>query len=287
MTSTAQPTKSPTVGAAADHSPCDCHFHVFKACESVDAARYVPSYTSTLVDWQADAARVDVTRGVVVQPSFLGTDNRLLLATLAACTDDLRGVAVVSESVSESELRNLHANGVRGIRLNLMGCADDERTIRELPSLWWSGLIAAGLHLELHSDIGRIAALLPRVPSDITVVLDHFAKPQTAVLADATVAAVRGREHAGSTTYVTLSGAYRQGAADTLAPSTKCKALATIWLDVLGRERLLWGSDWPCTNYESEADYASLREQLASWLPDHGDQNATLSTNPDRLYWRK
>ena len=268
-------------------APCDCHFHVFSAEERSIEARYAPDYAASLTDWENLSQVSGVRRGVVVQPSFLGTDNRQLLATLASRAEELRGVAVVSESVSESELCALHANGVRAVRLNLMGCPDDERAIRDLPSSWWTSLMAAGLHLELHSEIGRISSLLPLIPQCIVVVLDHFAKPQTAHLADATVAAVRARERGGSTTYVTLSGAYRLGATDTLARSTKSKALAALWLDVLGHDHLLWGSDWPCTNYESEADYAYLREQLASWLPDLGDQDAALSSNPDRLYWRE
>ena len=265
---------------------CDCHFHVFNAGESASETRYVPEYTASLNDWESQAAAARVKRGIVVQPSFLGINNQLLLETLVSKPDDLRGVAVVSESVSGRELRHLYAGGVRGIRLNLMGHARDEEAIRELPSSWWSGLLAAGLHLELHSEIGRIASLLPLIPHDIVVVLDHFAKPQAARLTDATVVAVCERVRAGSETYITLSGAYRLGAADALEQSTRSEALATLWRDMLGRDRLLWGSDWPCTNYESKGDYGTLREQLASWLPDSADQTAALSTNPDRLYWR-
>ena len=267
-------------------SPCDCHFHVFSAQERSVEARYTPDYAASLSDWEKLSGLSGVQRGIVVQPSFLGIDNRLLLATLASRTDNLRGIAVVSQSVSESELRDLHANGVRGIRLNLMGCADDERAICDFPSSWWSGLIAAGLHLELHSDIGRIAVLLPQVPSDITVVLDHFAKPELASIADDTVVAVRHRQRAGGDTYVALSGAYRLGVDDPHAQKKFGTKLAALWRDELGRDRLLWGSDWPCTRHESEANYAALRDSLDHWLPDADDCGAALRINPQRLYWR-
>ncbi len=269
-----------------DPPACDCHFHVFNANENTAGARYAPDYATSLTDWEMHSSPLDIMRGIVVQPSFLGADNSLLLTTLAHRPDHLRGVAVVTESATDIELKDLHLRGVRGIRLNLMGAADDVQAIRELPATWWSALIAAGLHLELHSDIGRIAALLPLVPQGVTVVLDHFAKPRTASLADETVQATTSRQRTGGETYVTLSGAYRLGAGFG-TPQKKFSAdVAALWLDLLGRDRLLWGSDWPCTNYESEANYSRLRSELDQWLSDANERHAALHTNPERLYWR-
>lgn len=265
---------------------CDCHFHVFNAGEGIVLARYAPDYASSLSAWEAPARKAGVTRGVVVQPSFLGVDNRMLVATLRLNPEHLRGVAVVDESATEAELHHLHASGVRGVRLNLMGVTDDLQAIRNLPAAWWSALIAAELHLELHTDIGRVTTLLPWLPLNATVVLDHFAKAQTASLADETVQAVRRRREAGGTTHVTLSGAYRLGVSDALQQTKFSTELAAVWLDVLGRDFLLWGSDWPCTNHESAARYARLRDLLDHWLPDVNDRHAALHTNPQRLYWR-
>ena len=265
---------------------CDCHFHVFNAGQSAVGARYAPDYAASITDWETVAAESGITRGVLVQPSFLGVDNSQLLATLAQRPARLRGVAVVNQSATNAELLHLHANGVRGIRLNLMGVADDSQEIRGLPESWWSGLIAAGLHLELHSEIGRVAALLPLVPQGITVVLDHFAKPLDASRADATVQAVDARRRSGNVTYVTLSGAYRLGANDALLQAKLSAELATVWLELLGRDYLLWGSDWPCTNYESDANYSRLRDTLDDWLPSAEDKHAALRDNPQRLYWR-
>ena len=265
---------------------CDCHFHVFNAGERYAEARYSPNYSAMLTDWEALSTLSQVRRGVLVQPSFLGTDNRLLVAMLAKRTGDLRGVAVVDSVVSEIELLQLRADGVRGIRLNLMGDVEDTQAIRDLPSSWWSGLLAASLHLELHGEIGRIAALLPLVPRDIVVVLDHFAKPQTASLADETVAAVTGRQRAGGETYVTLSGAYRLGAHDAQTSTGLATGLAKVWLETLGRDHLLWGSDWPCTNHEAQVSCVTPSHTLEQWLPNAGDRRAALQTNPQRLYWR-
>ena len=87
-------------------------------------------------------------------------------------------------------------------------------------------------------------------------------------------------------TYVTLSGAYRLAAGEVPPQKNFSEQLAGLWRDLLGRDRLLWGSDWPCTNHESDANYAALRARLNDWLPETGDRQAALQTNPQRLYWR-
>lgn len=277
-----QNTMPPTTNDAAITPACDCHFHVFDAHQAAPGARYVPSYSATLDDWEAHAQRSGVSRGVLVQPSFLGTDLRRLLAALRARPLMLRGVAVVSANAKSTELQALHALGVRGVRLNLMGAANDVDALRALPATWWSAVLQAGLHVELHADVGRMASLLPWVPTDACVVLDHFAKPERVDANDATVRAVRERTQAGAATYVTLSGAYRQSAGTQLHSA----ALAALLLAELGASQLLWASDWPCTNFEREADYVRLLNVLGDWLPNADDHRAALGANAKRLYWR-
>jgi predicted TIM-barrel fold metal-dependent hydrolase len=255
----------------------DCHFHVFAAHEAVPGARYTPGYSAALSQWQRAAGKAGVTRGVVVQPSFLGTNASQLLAALAANPEGLRGVAVVDNDVSLETLAALRAAGVRGVRLNLYGEADDVGALRALPSQWWSALAAADLHLELHTHIGRAAALVPHIPRETTLVLDHFAKPETARADDPTLRAVAAR---GGNTWVTLSAAYRQ------APGISLPVLTQCWLDTLGPPALLWGSDWPCTNFEALADFARLAAALDEWLPKEEMRNQVLCENPQRLYWR-
>jgi 2-pyrone-4,6-dicarboxylate lactonase len=58
-------------------------------------------------------------RAVLVQASVNGTDNSAIAAAIKSGTFTLRGVAVVSESVTDAELEDLHAAGFRGIRINV------------------------------------------------------------------------------------------------------------------------------------------------------------------------
>lgn len=252
----------------------DTHFHVFQAGEAVPSARYVPNYHATLADWMAQAAQVGVGRGVWVQPSFLGTDNRWMVQALETHPDVLRGVAVVAADASPELLRALNASGVRGLRLNLAGVSHDIPEWTRADSVWQS-LYELGWHVEVHTDTGRLTHVLQQLPSDVPLVVDHMAKPAQALASDASVRALAKRA-ATVPTYVKLSGAYRLGSVD-------ASTLAQVWLDVLGAQALLWGSDWPCTNHEHLAQYSTLFAALARWTgPTHLAD--ILANNPERLY---
>ncbi len=252
----------------------DCHFHVFEAGRAVAQARYVPAYAATIKQWSDKAGRVGVSHGVLVQPSFLGEDNRLLLSTLAAHSNRLIGVAVVSPRTSPHELAAMHALGVRGVRLNLSGRSHDlSGWARE--HAYWDRLLSMGWHVEVHTDPGRLPDVLPQLPSSLHVVVDHMAKPLKPRPSDPTLRLL-GRLGPGRVS-VKLSGGYRLGDVD---PQETAHSL----LDELGCSALLWGSDWPCTNFENWADYPALHATLSQWLePAHLE--AVTRINPLRLYW--
>ena len=54
-------------------------------------------------------------------------------------------------------------------------------------------LMASGMHLELHADVGGSPPCCHGVPSGVMVVLDHFAKPAAANADDPTLRAVQRR----------------------------------------------------------------------------------------------
>ena len=253
----------------------DTHFHVFQAGEAVDQARYVPQYTAALQDWQALAQSVGVTRGVCVQPSFLGADNSLMVSALEARPHALRGVAVVATDIHPDELQALHVSGVRGIRLNLAGIDHSIPEWTRAERLWLN-IFELGWHLEVHTDQGALPKVLTQLPADIPLVIDHMAKPSEANARDASVQSLTQRAQKFST-HIKLSGAYRLG-------KVNADELAHIWLHELGPQALLWGSDWPCTNYEQLADYPRLFSALESWVgAEHVEM--VLSHNPQHLYW--
>lgn len=253
----------------------DTHFHVFNAGVATEGARYVPQYNALLADWTQQAQLVGITRGVWVQPSFLGTDNQLMIEALKAHPDMLRGIAVVNPDVSLETLKLFHDAGVRGIRLNLAGTPHDISEWTQTDRLW-QAINSMGWHLEIHTDQGKLPSVLQQLPSDIILVIDHMAKPSEAESDDPTILSIKQRANSAPV-YVKLSGAYRLGQVD----STR---LASLLLNELGSDALLWGSDWPCTNHEAFGDFNALIEQAHAWLPVNIFEHV-LWANPMKLYW--
>jgi len=257
----------------------DCHFHIFDAGQAAPSARYRPPYAATLPDWQRLAGALGDPFGVVVQTSFLGTDNTALLGALRAMPARLRGVAVVDPGVSDATLRELDDAGVRGIRLNLYRDPGWQR-IGTAP---WRALFARvatlGWHVELHTDNGDGGTVLAALDdvlgeSGVAVVLDHFGRPGATGVADpvfSVAAAVRARRQV----WVKCSAPYRL-----VAPGA-WRELAQRWLEVAGADRLLWGSDWPWTNHEAGARAGECSE-TSRW-PGTAPADASLN---EALRWR-
>ena len=256
----------------------DAHAHVFsRDAPAIAGARYRPAYGARLEDWTALWPRAGVTHGVLVQPSFFGFDNGELLQAIATLPRSLRGVAVVDPGISDDSLASLQAGGVRAIRLNLAGVAD----YTPFASHRWMALLerihARGMHVEVHGDAGRLPEIAPLLgPSHVRIVFDHFGNPgANDAQVDATFASVAALARP-CRVGVKLSGAYRLGDPDP-------RHLALRWLEIVGHENLLWGSDWPWTRHEERRDYGRLRGDLDRWLPE-GLAPRVLWDNAAALY---
>lgn len=253
----------------------DTHFHVFNAGVAIEGARYAPQYSARLADWIAQAQGVGVARGVWVQPSFLGTDNSWMVAALEAYPDMLRGIAVVSPAASLDDLRSLHQAGVRGIRLNLSGVSHEIPEWTQAENIW-QAIHELNWHLEVHTDQGQLPHVLTQLPSATPVVVDHMAKPLEACATDPTLLALSQRNKV-SPVYVKFSGAYRLGGVNS-------NTLASLLLSELGDSAVLWGSDWPCTNYEQFSDFENLTAQAREWIGSESLEQVMVA-NPLKLYW--
>ena len=243
----------------------DAHAHVFPelspAGAAVPEARYRPAYAARLDDWRALWPTAGVTHGVLTQVSFLGADNGELLRAIARDPARLRGVARVEPGIGDAGLAALAVGGVRAARLNLSGATDF--SVYGTPS--WRALLdaveALGWHVEVFTDAGRLPAVAAALgTSTVPIVFDHFGNPghdassiERSFEAAAALAARRS-------VAVKLSAPYRLGSADP-------EPLARRWLEIVGPEGLLWGSDWPWTRHEAGRDYAQLRAELDAWLP--------------------
>ena len=100
---------------------CDSHMHVIpeSGWTLVPGATYTPAAAPAEMLLRMLEA-LGLERGVVVQPSVFGTDNRAVVEAIACASQRLRGVAVVDPNITEEELQGLQAQGIRGVRFNLM-----------------------------------------------------------------------------------------------------------------------------------------------------------------------
>ncbi|HEX9570539.1 MAG TPA: amidohydrolase family protein [Rhodospirillales bacterium] len=259
----------------------DTHFHVFETGAPLAPQRNYTPHMITLDDWLAFAAAFGIERGVLIQPSVYGSDNTVLLKALAMDPERLRGVAVVDANASASELRRLHAAGVRGIRINTrnpggLGLADFDRIAARLAPLGWHIQLLVGSR---SLDILRSSASSSPVP----LVVDHFGLLPVDDPANlpAAVASLRRALDTGNC-YVKLSAPYRLTSGR--RPHEFAEIVRTL---VRGHaDRVLWGSDWPHT--ELFADMPGdddLVQEALTWLADHDVRRRVLITNPTRLYW--
>ncbi len=261
---------------------CDTHAHVFAAGDDhpmVPARSYTPP-PAPGENYLAMLAAVGCARGVLVQPSVYGTDNRYLLEVLGRSPDRLRGVAVVGPGVADRELEALHTAGVRGVRINVafpgggLGFDAMEALARRIAALGW--------HLQFLLDGRDLPGLLPRLRRlPCPGVIDHMGHlPAALGLGHPGFQAVRELA-AGCGWYVKLSGAYRLS-----ADFDGFKEVAPIARELIAAapERMLWGSDWPHVAVPRIPDTGRLRNLLPDWAPDEGTRNRILVDNPARLY---
>lgn len=272
-----------TVLSSSNLIAVDTHAHIFqRASAPVAGARYVPNYDATLAELFQQFATHGISHGVLVQPSFLGTDNTLLLAALRAHPGRLRGVVVVDPGIGSAQLAELAAAGVVGIRLNLVG-----QPLPNFQTAPWPVLLGELQKLDWLVEVQREARDLPSLvgpllAAGLNVVVDHFGRPDPQLGVEDPGFKYLLAQAPTRRLWVKLSGAYRNGPdgiGDAIAD-----AAAPQLLRAFGPERLLWGSDWPHTQFEHAEEYADARGQLDRWITDPAARRTVLETTPKALF---
>ena len=273
---------------------CDSHIHIVGdlARHKQVADRTYTAGPATLAQLEHHAARLGVGRFVVVQPSFYGADNSVLIGALAALDGRGRGVAVIDPaSIGQSELSGLAASGVCGLRINLYSTLAGTRGDALGRSFAETAAIAQrqGWHVEVIAPIAMLAeasALLARSP--VPVVIDHYGLHQGAAPNSEAGGALLGLLRLPHV-WMKLSAPYRCSG-DPLATRPDAAWLTAI----LGacRERCVWGSDWPHTRQTGGGvplpyrvlDYAAVLADFQASLPPGRPADDILRHNPARLY---
>ncbi len=276
-----RPTFVPPPGAV------DAHCHVFGPN---DVFPYAPERKYTPCDAgkaQLFALRdfLGFSRTVIVQATCHGADNRALVDALQASGGLARGVATVRDTVSDEELQQLHAAGVRGVRFNFV-----RRLVDPKPDAYYRAIIdriaPLGWHVVVYfeaADLGERWKFFTSLPT--TVVVDHMGRPDVSQPVD-------GPEFQR---FVKLMAEHGNVWSKVSCPERLSRVGPPGYADVVPfarhlverfPDRVLWGTDWPHPNMKDHMpDDGRLVDVIPHIAPTPELQQKLLVDNPMRLYW--
>lgn len=260
------------VGVSAGMGIADCHFHVIAPADRwpMHPGRAYTPAAASLADWRRTLGPLGVTHGVVVQPSFYGCDNRVLLAALEEGGGTLVGVAAVDGQVADTELDRLVAAGVRGVRVAHFEPGDPRALGGFVPLAAFEALeprlAARSMHLQLFTDSRLLPALERRLMrSRVPVVVDHMGRAPARLGARHEGLQALARLMRDGPVWTKLSGLANISEATPGYDDARAVHEALV---EAAPERLVWGSDWPHTRPAGERpDTVALWRLLQQWLP--------------------
>ena len=265
---------------------CDTHGHIFGP-----ATRYPwnPARGYTPPDALPDAyealhAALGVARGVLTQPSVYGTDNRCMLDYTSNNLGRMRAVVAVGPGVDDKALADMHAQGARGIRVNIADPGGNPfASFAELGGMAHR-LKPLGWHIELLLHVHQMDDVIDeirRLPVDISV--GHLGyMPAGMGVAHPKYQAFLGVVADGRC-WVKLTAPYRiSGLAHVPYADVAPFARALV---ACRPDRVLWGTDWPhpiCP--VAMPNDGDLTDHLAEWIPDEAIRRRVLVANPAELF---
>ncbi len=266
------------IAAGGQQYAVDTHAHVFtRGLPLATVRRYAPDYDVTAAEYLQRLDQHGLTHGVLVQPSFLGSDNSYLLAALRAHPQRLRGIAMVDDDISEEQLQHLHAAGVVGIRFNLIGGA----AVPDFGAPAWQRVLSSiaqrGWQVEIHREARDLQTIVPvLLDTGVKLVIDHFGRPDPELALNDP--GFRYLLDLGATgrVWVKLSAAYRTGGM--IAGQRMAAAALPLLRQAYGLSRLLWGSDWPHTQHERLTDYTQQCHEFCTLMPLPEERQVVLAT---------
>jgi predicted TIM-barrel fold metal-dependent hydrolase len=286
----------PSSGFEVPQGAVDCHHHIFDSRFPYSPTRRYTPPSATVADLQAFHAKIGISRTVIVQASVFGTDNRCMMDALKQLGENARGVAVIDRTFSASQLDDLSAGGVRGVRINLETGKDRDlnyaarrfdETVQQIAGRDWFIQVFAVMPI-----IEGLAARIMDQPHEI--IIDHFGLLKAADgVAQEGLACLLSLMEAKKV-YAKLSGAYM---ISKLKDYSDITPLARKLIET-APDRVIWGSNWPHTSGANRPanslptdiepfrheDDAYILGLVKDWAPDVTLRRKLLVDNPSRLF---
>ncbi len=272
----------------------DAHCHVFGPG---DQFPYAPERKYTPCDASKDQLfalrdKLGFERNVIVQATCHGADNRAMVDAVLSSGGLARGIATVRRDITDEQLRELDAAGVRGVRFNFVKRLVDFTPKEELLDI--AGRIAPlGWHVVVYfeaADLPELEDFFTALPT--TVVVDHMGRPDVTQPVD-------GPEFEGFVRFLADN--------PTVWSKVSCPERLSVtgppaldgeraaYRDVVPfarrivetfPDRVLWGTDWPHPNLKDHMpDDGLLVDFIPSIAVTPALQHQLLVANPLRLYW--
>lgn len=272
----------------------DAHCHVFGPGREFPFAperKYTPCDASKE---QLFALRdhLGFARNVIVQATCHGADNSALLDALQHADNRARGVVTLKRSVTDRQLTDLHAAGVRGVRFNFVRRLVDFTPRDELMEIA-ARIAPLGWHVVIYFeavDLPELWDFFTALPT--TVVVDHMGRPDVGLPVDGPQfelfmrfmreypnvwSKVSCPERLSVSGPPALNGernAYRD-----VVPFAR-RIVETF------PDRVLWGTDWPHPNLKDQMPDDGLLVDFIPHIATTAEQQRKLLVdNPARLYW--
>lgn len=291
------PTVKTPVNIQVPAGACDSHVHVFPDPSRFSSSRsFTPPKASAeqLLTLQKALMLEHV---VIVNSTVYGVTIQPVLEAITQLGQQrARGIALFDPTLTSKQLDELHAGGIRGIRvfLGLNADVDLNAAARNL-KIAEGQVYGRPWHIQVYGKHSVLAALNQQLGAlQVPVVFDHFCG----------IDAVQGLTQDGfkqmlelvgsGKAYVKLSGAYYCSDKAPDYPDITPFAKALI---AANPERVLWGSDWPhpsstpiatrkATDLSpaQDIDDGLMLNQLAVWASDTTVRKQILVDNPKRLY---
>ncbi|MBL8336506.1 MAG: amidohydrolase family protein [Rhodoferax sp.] len=272
----------------------DAHCHVFGPG---DVFPYAPErkYTPCDASWKQLFALRDhlgFDKNVIVQATCHGSDNRALVDALQRSGGKARGVATVSRDVTDAELQQMHAAGVRGTRFNFVRRLADF-TPRDVLLEIAQRIAPLGWHVVVYfeaQDLPELYDFFTALPT--TVVVDHMGRPDVRKPVDGPEFGLfvrMMREHPNIWSKVSCPERLSVSGPPALQGEQRAYQDVVPFARHLVEtfpDRVLWGTDWPHPNLKDHMpDDGLLVDFIPQIAPTAALQQRLLVDNPTRLYW--
>jgi predicted TIM-barrel fold metal-dependent hydrolase len=277
---------------------CDCHTHIFGNPQKFplwSGRAYTPD-TASPEEMSALHRALHMQRVVIVNPSPYGTNNSATLFGIKARGANARGVAVIDDKTTDSDLDAMGRGGIRAIRINMTNAGQTDPAIaRQRFQAAVKRVQHRDWHIEMYTTLAVISAIKDLVQtSPVPVVFDHFGGAQAAlgVQQQPGFADLVGLVYSGKA-YVKISGAYRSSTQPDYADVRRFAQM----LIAANADRIIWGSDWPHPNPDAQKghpltdvapffriDDGRVLNLVPTWEPDAEVRKKIFVDNPARLY---